>query len=75
MGGCRKILQSARAASYLSGLMLLPIAHRELRVSARNKATHRLRLLFAVGAVTIAGGLGLLLGMGGARCLVCRPAF
>jgi ABC-type transport system involved in cytochrome c biogenesis permease component len=37
-------------------LTLLPIADRELRVSARNKATHRLRILFAVGGVTIGGG-------------------
>ena len=41
-------------------MLPLPIADRELRVSARNKATHRLRILFAVGAVTIAGGIGLL---------------
>jgi ABC-type transport system involved in cytochrome c biogenesis permease component len=40
--------------------MLLPIVNRELRVAARNKATYRLRLFFAVGAVTIGGGLGLL---------------
>jgi ABC-type transport system involved in cytochrome c biogenesis permease component len=40
--------------------MILPIADRELRVSARAKATRRLRILFAVGAVTIAGALGLL---------------
>ena len=39
---------------------MLPIAVRELRVSARNKATHRLRILFAIGAVTIAGGVALL---------------
>lgn len=45
--------------------MLLPIVIRELRVSARNKATHRLRILFAVGAVTIGGGLGLLSMTGG----------
>ena len=37
--------------------MLLPIVNRELRVSARNKATHRLRILFAVGAVRSAEGL------------------
>jgi ABC-type transport system involved in multi-copper enzyme maturation permease subunit len=40
--------------------MLLPIVHRELRVSARNKATHRLRLLFAAGAVVIGGAIGLI---------------
>jgi hypothetical protein len=45
--------------------MLLPIAIRELRVSARNKATHRLRLYFAVGAVAVGGGIGLLFSMGG----------
>lgn len=45
--------------------MLLPIVNRELRVSARNKATHRLRILFAVGAVTIGGGLGLISMMAG----------
>jgi ABC-type transport system involved in cytochrome c biogenesis permease component len=45
--------------------MLLPIVIRELRVSARNRATHRLRLLFAVGAVTIGGGLGLISAVGG----------
>src|ERR1039458_3701925 len=45
--------------------MLLPIVIRELRVSARNKATHRLRLLFAVGAVAIGGGIGLISGVGG----------
>ena len=45
--------------------MLLPIVIRELRVSARNKATHRLRILFAVGAVAIGGGLGLLSMTGG----------
>jgi ABC-type transport system involved in cytochrome c biogenesis permease component len=44
---------------------LLPIAVRELRVSARNKATHRLRTLFAVGAVTIAGGIAFLTMMSG----------
>jgi ABC-type transport system involved in cytochrome c biogenesis permease component len=36
------------------------MVHRELRVSARNKATHRWRILFAWGAVAIGGGLGLL---------------
>jgi ABC-type transport system involved in cytochrome c biogenesis permease component len=45
---------------YLFGLTLLPIADRELRVSARNKATHRWRILFAVSAVVVAGALGLL---------------
>jgi ABC-type transport system involved in cytochrome c biogenesis permease component len=45
--------------------MLLPIAIRELRVSARNKATHRLRLYFAVGAVAVGGGIGLLFSMSG----------
>jgi ABC-type transport system involved in cytochrome c biogenesis permease component len=49
-----------RATRYAFGLTLLPIAYRELRVSARNKATHRLRILFAVGAVAIGGGLGLI---------------
>ena len=48
-------------------MTLLPIANRELRVSARNKATHRLRILFAVGAVAIGGGLGLIsMSIGGA---------
>ncbi len=50
---------------YGFGVTLLPIVDRELRVSARNKATHRLRVLFAVGAVTIGGGLGLLSLAGG----------
>jgi ABC-type transport system involved in cytochrome c biogenesis permease component len=44
-------------------LTLLPIADRELRVSARNKATHRWRILFATGAVTIGGALAVLSGM------------
>jgi ABC-type transport system involved in cytochrome c biogenesis permease component len=48
------------AGGYARGLMLLPIVIRELRVSARKKATHRLRLLFAAGAAAIGGGLGLL---------------
>jgi len=41
--------------------MLLPIVTRELRVSARNRTTHRLRLLFAVAAVAIGGTIGLLI--------------
>ena len=44
-------------------MTLLPIADRELRVSARNKATHRWRILFATGAVTIGGALAVLSGM------------
>jgi ABC-type transport system involved in cytochrome c biogenesis permease component len=35
----------------------LPIASRELRVSARNKATYRLRIFFAMGGSAIAGVL------------------
>jgi ABC-type transport system involved in multi-copper enzyme maturation permease subunit len=46
-------------------LTLLPIAERELRVSARNKATHRWRIFFAVGAGIIAGAIGLLSSFGG----------
>jgi len=41
-------------------MTFLPIAHRELRVSARNRATRRWRILFAIGAVVIAGAVGFL---------------
>jgi ABC-type transport system involved in cytochrome c biogenesis permease component len=54
-----------RASRYDFRVTFLPIADRELRVSARNKATHRLRMLFAVGAVIIAGGIVLLTKAGG----------
>jgi ABC-type transport system involved in multi-copper enzyme maturation permease subunit len=43
-------------------LTILPIVDRELRVAARGKATYRLRILFAVGAVALAGIIGFFLG-------------
>ena len=39
-------------------MTLLPIAHRELRVAARGRATRRWRIMFALAAVVIAGGVG-----------------
>jgi hypothetical protein len=44
----------------LNRVSVLPIADRELRVAARSKATHRLRILFATGAVLIAGAIALI---------------
>jgi hypothetical protein len=41
---------------YDFGVTFLPIADRELRVSARSKATHRLRILFAVRALLLTDG-------------------
>ncbi len=41
-------------------MTLLPIAHRELLVSARKKSVRRSRIFFALGAVAIAGALGLI---------------
>jgi hypothetical protein len=38
----------------------LPIAVRELRVSARAKATHRLRMSFAISSVVVAGAIELI---------------
>jgi ABC-type transport system involved in multi-copper enzyme maturation permease subunit len=43
-------------------LTILPIVDRELRVAARGKVTYRLRMVFAVGAVTLAGAIGLFMG-------------
>src|SRR5579872_4734477 len=41
-------------------MTFMPIADRELRVSARSKATRRWRMYFALAGVTIAGALGLI---------------
>lgn len=40
-------------------MTFLPIADRELRVSARSKANHRLRIWFAIGAFAVAAAIGL----------------
>lgn len=41
-------------------MTILPIVDRELRVSARNKATHCWRLIFAISAVVIVGAMALI---------------
>jgi hypothetical protein len=50
---------------------LLPIAVRELRVSARAKATHRLRMSFAISSVAVAAAIELIVlsnrGMGSSQ--------
>lgn len=50
---------------YSGDVTLLPIAVRELRVSARTKSTHWIRLVFAGLALFIAGALGLFSSMSG----------
>ncbi len=51
-------------------MTLLPIADRELRVSARGKATIRMRVLAAVAAFVVAGVILLFQGLGGGPSIV-----
>jgi hypothetical protein len=54
-----------RPTGYGFAVTLLPIAVRELRVSARNKATHRVRRIFALAAVGLAAAIWLLSNISG----------